>query len=68
MDVTANIGAEVRGVQLSQLNKAGKDELALLVAQRKVVAFRGQDFADLDIKDALAFAEYYGPSHIHPAS
>lgn len=36
-DLTANIGAEVKGVQLSKLNKAGKDELALFVAQKKVV-------------------------------
>lgn len=67
-DLTANIGAEVTGVQLSKLNSAGKDELARFVAERKVVAFRDQDFADLDIKDALEFAEYFGPSHIHPAS
>ncbi|KAK4555703.1 hypothetical protein LTR86_007456 [Recurvomyces mirabilis] len=67
-DMTANIGAEVTGVQLSQLNKAGKDELALFVAQRKVVAFRDQDFADLPIQTALDFAQYYGPSHIHQAS
>lgn len=32
------------------------------------VAFRDQDFADLPIQDALDFAEYYGPSHIHQAS
>lgn len=67
-NVTANIGAEVRGVQLSKLDKAGKDELALFVAQKKVVAFRDQDLADLPIQEALDFAEYYGPSHIHPAS
>lgn len=67
-DVTANIGAEVRGVQLSKLDKAGKDELALFVAQKKVVAFRDQDFASLPIQEALEFAEYYGPSHVHPAS
>jgi sulfonate dioxygenase len=67
-ELTANIGAEVSGVQLSKLSKAGKDELALFVAQHKVVAFRDQDFADLDIKDALEFAEYYGPSHIHQTS
>lgn len=35
--LTSNIGAEVTGVQLSQLNKEGKDELALFVAQNKVV-------------------------------
>lgn len=67
-DICANIGAEVKGVQLSKLTDAGKDQLALLVAQKKVVAFRDQDFADLPIQEALDFAEYFGPSHIHPAS
>jgi hypothetical protein len=37
VDLTAGIGAEVNGVQLSQLTKEGKDELALFVAQKKVV-------------------------------
>lgn len=36
-DITANIGAEVKGIQLSKLDNAGKDELALFVAQKKVV-------------------------------
>lgn len=67
-ELTANIGAEVSGVQLSKLNDAGKDELALFVAKHKVVAFRQQDFADLPIQEALDIAEYFGPSHIHPAS
>lgn len=67
-DLTGNIGAEVTGVQLSELNDAGKDELALFVAQKKVVTFRNQDFADLSIQEALDFAQYYGPSHIHPTS
>ena len=66
--MTANIGAEVTGVQLSKLDKAGQDELALFVAQKKVVAFRNQDFADLPIQQVLDFAEYYGPSHIHQTS
>jgi len=35
-DITKSIGAEVTGVQLSQLDNRGKDELALLVAQKKV--------------------------------
>lgn len=67
-ELTGNIGAEVKGVQLSKLSKAGKDELALFVAQKKVVAFRDQDFADLPIQEAVDFAQYYGPSHIHPTS
>jgi hypothetical protein len=37
VDLTANIGAEVHGVQLSKLDAKGKDELALFVAQKKVV-------------------------------
>jgi len=67
-DITANIGAEVHGVQLSKLTDVGKDELALFVAQKKVVAFRDQDFADLPIKDALDLGGYFGRHHIHPIS
>lgn len=67
-DITPSIGAEVRGVQLSKLDEKGKDELALLVAQKKVVAFRDQDFADLPISKALDFGRYFGRLHIHPTS
>lgn len=67
-DIGANIGAEVKGIQLSKLNDAGKDQLALFVAQKKVVAFRDQDFADLPIQEVIDLAEYFGPSHIHPTS
>jgi alpha-ketoglutarate-dependent taurine dioxygenase len=42
-------------MQISKLSNAGKDQLALLVAQRKVLAFRDQDFADLPIQEALDF-------------
>lgn len=67
-DLTANIGAEVRGIQLSTLTSTQKDELAFFVAQKKVVAFRDQDFADLPIKDALEFGSYFGRHHVHPTS
>ncbi|KAF2655935.1 TauD-domain-containing protein [Lophiostoma macrostomum CBS 122681] len=67
-DLTANTGAEVHGVQLTKLTDKGKDELALFVAQKKVVAFRDQDFADLPIQEALDFGGYFGRHHIHPAS
>lgn len=67
-DLIANIGAEIHGIQLSQVTTAGKDELALLVAQKKVVAFRDQDFADIPIQDALNFGGYFGRHHIHPTS
>jgi sulfonate dioxygenase len=58
--LTPTIGTEVRGIQLSTLSAAGKDELARFVAERKVVAFRGQDFADLPIEKALEFGSYFG--------
>jgi sulfonate dioxygenase len=58
--LTPTIGTEVRGIQLSSLSAAGKDELARFVAERKVVAFRDQDFADLPIEKALEFGSYFG--------
>ncbi|CAI7608295.1 unnamed protein product [Penicillium pancosmium] len=66
--LTPTIGSEVTGVQLSKLTPEGKDQLALLVAQRKVVAFRDQDLADLPIQEALDFGGYFGRHHIHPTS
>lgn len=38
------------------------------MAERKVVAFRAQDFADLPISEALDFGGYFGRHHIHPTS
>ncbi|VUC28502.1 unnamed protein product [Clonostachys rosea] len=60
------IGTEIRGLQLSQLNNQQKNELALLIAERGVVVFRGQDFKDIGIDRQLEFARYFGPLHIHP--
>lgn len=68
VELTPSIGSQVRGVQLSKLSTAGKDQLARYVAERKVVAFRGQDFADLSVKDALEWGGYFGRHHIHPTS
>ncbi|KAK2748420.1 hypothetical protein FQN55_004358 [Onygenales sp. PD_40] len=67
-ELTPTIGSEVHGIQLSKLSEKGKDQLALFVAQRKVVAFRDQDFASLPIQEALDFGAYFGRHHIHPAS
>ncbi|KAB8297982.1 hypothetical protein EYC80_001757 [Monilinia laxa] len=66
--LTPTIGTEVQGIQISKLSSAGKDQLARFVAERKVVAFRNQDFASLPIPDALEFGGYFGPHHIHPTS
>ncbi|KAL9101468.1 MAG: hypothetical protein Q9163_003263 [Psora crenata] len=67
-DITPLLGTEISGIQLSQLSDAGKAQLALLAAQRKVLVFRDQDFADLSIPDALKYGEYFGRHHIHPTS
>ncbi|KAJ3456497.1 hypothetical protein MRS44_016520 [Fusarium solani] len=67
-DITKSIGAEVTGIQLSQLDNKAKDELALLVAQKKVVVFHDQDFNTIPIQQAVDFASYFGKLHVHPVS
>ena len=63
-DITPTIGTQVTGIQLSSLTDAGKAQLAALTAQRKVLVFRDQDFADLPIIDALKYGEYFGRHHV----
>lgn len=41
------LGTEISGIQISQLSEKGLDELALYVAERKVLIFRDQDFKDI---------------------
>ncbi|CAI4219765.1 unnamed protein product [Parascedosporium putredinis] len=60
------IGTEIRGLQLSQLDDRQRDELALLIAERGVVIFRGQDFKDIGVQKQKDFANYFGPLHVHP--
>ena len=67
-DVTPTTGSIIEGVQLSSLSDNGKAQLALLTAQRKVLLFKNQDFADLPISKALEFGGYFGRHHIHPTS
>ena len=67
-DLTPTTGTVLSGIQLSKLSKAGKDQLALFTAKRKVVAFRDQDFATLPIEKALEYGEYFGRHHVHPTS
>ncbi|CAH2352625.1 alpha-ketoglutarate-dependent sulfonate dioxygenase [[Candida] railenensis] len=67
-NVTPKLGVEVEGIQLSSLSDQGKDELALLVAQKGVVIFRDQDFFQQGPKFATDYVRYFGPLHIHPTS
>lgn len=66
--ITPKLGTTVHGVQLSELDDAGKDELALFVAQRGVVVFRDQDWASKGPGFITDFARHYGRLHIHPTS
>ena len=59
------IGSEVGGVQLSQLTPAGLDELALFVAERKLVVFRDQDFKDLSPERQIEIARCVFLVHIY---
>lgn len=63
--LTPRVGTEIKGLQLSQLSDAQKNELALLVAERGVVVFRDQDFKDIGLKKQKEFGEYFGRLHVH---
>ncbi|BGO91592.1 hypothetical protein NBRC10512_008039 [Rhodotorula toruloides] len=70
-DITPEFGSEISGdIDLTKLTDRERDQLALFVAQRGVVAFRGQEnFIDADydwwVKD---WTSYFGRPHIHPVS
>ncbi|GAW18061.1 hypothetical protein ANO14919_075320 [Xylariales sp. No.14919] len=64
--LTPRIGTEISGLQLSALSDIQKDELALLLAERGVVVFRGQDFKDIGVEKQKAFGRYFGRLHVHP--
>jgi sulfonate dioxygenase len=64
--LTPRVGSEITGLQLSQLNDAQKDELALLIAERGVVVFRDQDFKDIGPEKQKEFGRYFGRLHVHP--
>jgi alpha-ketoglutarate-dependent taurine dioxygenase len=63
--LTPRIGTEISGAQLSELSDTQKNELALLVAERGVVVFRGQDFKDIGPQRQKEFAQYFGRLHVH---
>ncbi|WQF76520.1 Putative TauD/TfdA-like domain, taurine dioxygenase TauD-like superfamily [Colletotrichum destructivum] len=64
-EITPAIGTEIHGVQLSQLDSAQLDEMALLAAERGVVLFRDQDFADIGPERQKRYGEHFGPLHVH---
>lgn len=66
--LTPRVGTELSGLQLSALNEEQKDELALLIAERGVVVFRGQDFKDIGVEKQKEFGQSFGRLHIHVSS
>ena len=52
-------------MQLSELNEAGLDELALLAAQRGALVFRDQDFGDIGFEAQKKVVRHFGPLHVH---
>ncbi|KAJ5898799.1 hypothetical protein N7495_003543 [Penicillium taxi] len=64
VDLTESIGTILENVQLSQLNEKQLDELALLVNERGVVFFRGQD---LTTEQQVHLFQHYGILDKHPA-
>ncbi|PPQ74234.1 hypothetical protein CVT24_001105 [Panaeolus cyanescens] len=67
-NISPYLGTEVTGVQLTELTKEGLDELALYVAERKVVIFRDQNFKDIGPDAQIEFAKHFGPIQRHPTS
>ncbi|KAH6657822.1 dioxygenase-like protein [Truncatella angustata] len=65
-NLTPRVGTEISGLQLSGLTDTQKNELALLIAERGVVVFRGQDFKDIGIERQKDFGKYFGRLHVHP--
>ncbi|EXJ87719.1 hypothetical protein A1O1_04644 [Capronia coronata CBS 617.96] len=66
-NITPRIGAEIHGVQLSQLSKEGLDQVALFAAERGVLVFRDQDFKDIGFARQREIVSHYGPLHQHPS-
>jgi alpha-ketoglutarate-dependent taurine dioxygenase len=64
-ELSPHCGTELQGVQLTDLNDAALDELALLTAQRGCVVFRAQKFAEVGFEEQKRIAAYFGPLHKH---
>ncbi len=67
-EITPRMGTVLRGVQLTSLTDAAKDELALLISERKIVVFPEQDFIDAGPEYQQAFMDYFGKRNYQPVS
>ncbi|KAJ5080891.1 hypothetical protein N7456_013601 [Penicillium angulare] len=67
-DIQPAIGSVIEGIQLNKLNNAQKDELALMISERKVLAFPDQDLIDAGPAEQEAFMRYFGKPNYQPVS
>ncbi len=63
--LTGNIGAEVSGVHLGNLDDATFADIARALWTHQVLVFRGQD---IDSEQHRAFGCRFGELHVHPAA
>ncbi|KAJ7623642.1 hypothetical protein FB45DRAFT_111802 [Roridomyces roridus] len=69
IELTPELGSDVRNVNLATLTPEQKDELSLEVARRGVVVFRNQqDFIDRGAGFYTEWGRHFGRLHIHPTS
>ncbi|KIJ68710.1 hypothetical protein HYDPIDRAFT_82029 [Hydnomerulius pinastri MD-312] len=69
IQLTPNLGTEVRGISLAALDSDGRDQLALEVARRGLMVFRNQsDFIDQGPEAYLEWGRHFGRLHVHPTS
>ena len=62
--LTGNIGAEISGVRLGDLDAATFEEITRALWAHQVLVFRGQD---IDSEQHIAFGRRFGELHVHPA-
>lgn len=67
-DIQPMLGSIVRGVQLTDLSDAAKDELAYLISKRKVLVFPDQDLIDAGPARQQEFMNYFGKPNYQPVS
>lgn len=67
-DLSPNFGTEIDGVQLSELDDTGKNDLALYLETRGLAVFRNQNLRDKGPQFSKEFGEYFGPLHVHQVS
>ncbi|KAF2090733.1 alpha-ketoglutarate-dependent taurine dioxygenase [Saccharata proteae CBS 121410] len=66
--IQPKLGTVVEGVQLNKLSNVQKDELALLISERKILVFPNQDLLDDGPGAQQDFMDYFGKPNYQPVS